>query len=196
MPSILDLVHESAADLKDRARETEGVKVSMKKIEHLVAFSDEELGTRAKAILQANGSQLEALAEKKGIDTDQKVPELKEDLLRLVFGGRSDGTYPDDGYEHKRPRKGLTSHFDDPSTRWKKIRKAASQAAKKAVEKQRDYVVVEHMRPSRKTEPLSIEPAYSGTHRDGIVVFEAHAPTQPFPIKSTSSDPVAPLPDK
>lgn len=187
MPSIFDLLDESAADLKDRARETEGVNVSLTKTEHLEVFADETIGKKAKAILEANKSQLEAIAEKKGVDPDQGMTGLQEDLLRLVFGGRSGDTYPDEGYEHKRPRDGLTSHYDDPSTRWAEIKDAAEQAARKAVEEQRDYVVLEHMRPSKDTEPLSIAPAYSGTHRDAVVVFEAHAPTQPFPVKNTSS---------
>lgn len=192
MPSILDLVHESASDLKDRARETEGVNVSLTKTEHLKAFADETIGQKAEAILKANSDQLEALAKKKDIDPDQKINDLKESILHLVFGGQSQGVYPDKGHEHKRPRDGVSSHYDDPSTRWKEIEEAAQKAARKAVQKNQDYIVTEDMRPSRETEPLSISPAYIGTGRDEVVVFQAHAPTQPFPIKSTSSTQKAP----
>lgn len=197
MPSVFDLVHESSADLKDRARSSDSVKVSLTKNEHIERFADETVGKKAKAILSANGDQLEVLAEKKDIDPDQTVPNLKEALLRLVFGGKTEGArYPDEGHEDKRPRKGLSSHYDDPTVRWKEVQAAAQEAAKKAVAEGRDYVVVEHMEPSRNTEPLGIQPAYMGTPRDGIVVFEAHAPSQPLPIINTSSRPTAPRPSQ
>lgn len=209
MPSIFELVHESASDLKDRARDDESVKVSLTKNEHIEAFADEPIGEKAMAILSANRDQLQGIAEKKSaVDPDQKVASLKEQLLRLVIGAGSDANsgadankaepsggprYPDDGYENRKPRDGATSHYDDPSTRWKEIGNAAQQAAKKAVDEGRDYMVVERMEPNRETEPLSLQPSYMGTPEDGQIVFEAHAPSQPFPIINTSSSPSAPI---
>jgi hypothetical protein len=110
----------------------------------------------------------------------------------MIVDAQTNGTtFPDQGEEDKRPDSDLESHYDDPEVRWMEIKRAAKKAAVKSIEKGRDYIVVEYFRPSRETEPLGIQPAYMDVHQNAIVVFQAHAPTQTYPIKVTSKKPTA-----
>lgn len=194
MPSLFTLIHESASDLRDRARETDGVRVSMTKSEHIQALADEEVGPKAMRILDANRDTLEAIAhDKGGFDpSDYSVPQLQETFLRVVCrtSDAKRGGFPDSGYQDRRPMSDLSSHYDDPEVRWMEITRAAKEMAQQAVEEGRSYKLVESFRPKDKTEPLIMMRSTEQHHPDQVVVAEMMIPQWTYPLKTARKNPV------
>jgi hypothetical protein len=190
MPSILDLVHESSADLKDRARQTDGVNVSLSKNEHLKALSDEDIGEKARVILSANRPQLVSAANEVGLDhKDVSVPRLKELLLESVCGfsqGGDEVPYPTGDHEEKIPGE-MTSHFETPQMRQDAIEAATVKAAEKAVRKHVTYHVIESFRPKDHNDPLRVARAYPDHSEEEIIVATVTVPAVHWPVQTTST---------
>lgn len=198
MASILELVHESSAELKDRARETEDVKVSLPKAELMEALAEEQLSAEGQEILESTKAELQEMGE----DLSGTKAEIQEELLERSLSGESvseeasanpsDGIWPARGPEGV-PQKELESHFDTVANRRRAINDASEQARKLALENQQSYVVLESLKPSDGKEPMKVQPAYMKRHPDEILVFEARVPMSPYPVANAEANPVARL---
>lgn len=189
MASVLNLLHESSQGLKERARNTDGVKVSLTKFEHIDAFSDEDLGEKAEVILKSSRPDLVAAAEEVGIaHADVAVAGLKELLLEQVCGfskGAESLPYPTEGQEEKIPD-GESSHFETPKMRKNAVEAAAQKAAKRAVQDKVTYHVIESFKAEDKTEPLSIARAYPDHSENEIIVATVTVPAVHWPIQTAN----------
>lgn len=198
MASILELVYETSSELKDRAREASGVKVSQTKDELIKDLADEEATNEVEDILSYNTKKLK---DETGNSSGLKA-EMRETLLAQLFGNASGGggsaeassesmspVWParkSDGV----PRQDLSSHFETVTNRRKAISSACEEALEKALDEQQSYVVLESLRPKDHNDPIKMQPAYMKRHPDQILVFEARVPMSPYPVQNADRNPI------